>query len=126
MATKFVPSAKLALAISRVMENEPKDWGAVEHLAMMRYLLIECSTQAKAVVGNIEVEVTKGDKKVKEVKRCLQLDGKEVTEVTVNLELFKKEVNQAGKLAECANFKRFLSDDYPQFKTAAEKKTEYA
>lgn len=123
MATKFAASTKLDLAISRVTENEPKDWTSVEHLAMLRYLIIECSKQNKATVGEIEYALPDG-KVAKKV--CLQLDGIEVTELTVDLGTLKKEMNQCGKLAECSNFKKWLSEtSCPEFASVERKKAEY-
>lgn len=121
MATKFEPSDKLALAISLVMESDPKDWGYAEHLTMMRYLVLQCSDAAKATIGEVEYE-EKG-KKLK--KSALVLDGKEVVTLAVNLADLKAEFTQAGKLAECANMKKALAEDYPQFKSTAERKREY-
>lgn len=112
-ASKFEPSTKLANAISMVMESDPKDWGSVEHLAMLRFLVLACSNAAKAEV------------KEHEGKKCLMLDGKPVTVITVDWATLKQEFSASGKLAECANMKKLLAEDYEQFRTAKERKAEY-
>lgn len=118
-SNKFEPSTKLANAISLVMENDPKDWGAVEHMAMLRFLVLACSEQARAVIGEYKDQATG------KVTKCLMLDGKPVEKITLPWATLREEFGQTGKLAECANCKKFLAEDYEQFRTAKERKAEY-
>jgi hypothetical protein len=123
MATQsFKPTATLARAISRVMESNPKDWGYVEHMTMVRYLCLEASKEFRATWGTIPFKDDKGKDATKE---GWQIEGKEVTEITVPLAALRTELDQAGKLAECANFKKWMSETYPQFLSTKERKAEY-
>ncbi len=103
---KFKPSVKLANAISMMMEQEPADWGAGEHCTMLRYLVLQCSDRAALTVEQI---------------KALPKDSK----ATVNLNELAAVLYETGKLAECANFKKFLTGgDYPNLGKKAE--TKYA
>ena len=113
--TKFESSVKLDQAVGLVMESDPKDWGAVEHMAALRYLILACSKQAKATVDTMP-----------DGSKALMLDGKKIESIEVDWAVLKAEFSATGKLAECANFKKWLADgDYPQFKSAKERKAEF-
>lgn len=96
--TKFEASTKLESAISMVLESNPQKWGASQHMALLRYLALQCSNMAKAVPGEING------------KKCLVLDGKPVDEIVIKWDTLKEEFSQSGKLAECANFYKWLQD----------------
>jgi hypothetical protein len=103
---KFKPSVKLANAISMVMEQDPADWGAGEQCTMLRYLVLQCSDRAALTVEQI---------------KALPKDSK----ATVNLSELATVFYETGKIAECANFKKFLvGGDYPNLGKKAE--TKYA
>ncbi len=91
----FKPSAKLANAISVMMEQEPKDWGCGEHMTMLRYLVLQCSDRAGLDLAQI---------------KALPKDAR----ASVDLAALATVLYETGKLAECANFKKFLAEDYPE------------
>lgn len=101
----FKAGTKLANAISMMMEQEPADWGAGEHMTMMRYLVLQCSNQSKLTVEEI---------------KALPAGSK----VEVNLSELAQCFYETGKLAECANFKKYLAEDYPHLGKKPE--TKYA
>lgn len=86
--SSFEPSAKLAQAQSLVLEQDHSDWGAKHHLNMLRYLVLACSEQAGASLD----QLAKLDK------------------ITVDWQRLKAEFTQSGKLAECANYKKYLQE----------------
>ncbi len=100
----FKPSARLAGAVALVMEQGASDWGAGEHLNALRYLVLACSDKAKLPLE----ELAK-----------LAADPKMT--VSVNWADLATEFRQSGKLAECANFKKYLvgTKDYPQLAAKA-------
>lgn len=100
-------TGEMSGAVALVMEQNPKDWGANEHLTALRYLVLACSDKAKLPLA----EVAKLDEKA---------------EIRVNWKKLTAQMHQSGKLAECANFKKFLADDYPQFAAVAKATTKYA
>ncbi len=104
--TGLVMTGELSGAVALAMEQDPKDWGANEHLACLRYLVLACSDKAKDGLETIS-----------------RYDEKQT--IVVNWKKLAAQFHQAGKLAECANFKKFLADDYPQFKTVAKSATKY-
>jgi hypothetical protein len=111
---KFEASSRLESALSRVLESEPKKWGAADHLAMLRYLVLECSDAAKATVQAVDG------------KNTLVLDGKPVDTITVKWSTLKEEFGQTGKLAECANWYKWLQEVGNMAKADAAVKEEYA
>jgi hypothetical protein len=84
----FEPSAKLAQAQSLVLEQDNNDWGAKHHMTMLRYLVLACSDKA----GTAQADLGK------------------LTTITVDWAKLKTEFNQSGKLAECANYKKYLQE----------------
>jgi hypothetical protein len=84
----FEPSVKLAQAQSLVLEQNHSDWGAKHHLNMLRYLVLACSDKAGTPVAEV---------------------GK-LTSITVDWQKLKAEFTQSGKLAECANYKKYLQE----------------
>lgn len=94
---KFKPSTKLALAIGLVMEQNPADWGAAEHMNMLRYLVLQCSTPETAKLTLKQIKALPAE-----------------AELIVSWADLRTEMLQAGKLAECANLKKALVADYPQ------------
>ncbi len=106
----FKMTARLAGAVSLVMESGAPDWGAQQHMAALRYLVLACSDKAKLSLADLKNRKP-GEKLV----------------LAVDYDALIAEFHQAGKLAECANFKKALADgDYPQFKATAKSETKYA
>jgi hypothetical protein len=103
----FKANTELASALLLMLEQEPKDWGAAEHATMMRYMILACSDKAKlslAEIGKLPADAT----------------------ITVSWAKLKGALYQSGKLAECANFKKWLveQDDWKGRFSKAE--TKYA
>lgn len=106
----MILSVAAANAVSMAMEQDPKDWGANEHLAMMRYLVLQ-------VAGS---KLT-----VEELKKRAADPKKQPLVLTVDWDKLATEYHATGKFAECANFKKYLADDYPQFAAKPKGTTNY-
>lgn len=103
-------SGRMAGAVSLVMEQKPEDWGAVQHLAALRYLVLACSDKAKLGLADLKNRKP-GEKFI----------------LAVDYDALVTEFAQSGKLAECANFKKSLAaGDYPQFRAAPKGESKYA
>lgn len=117
--TKFVASAKLSSAIALSVEQAPETWGAVEHLSMLRYLVLACSDKAKLGLDDLR-RVTKGkDAQGKEIEVPFDCD------IMVKWSVLREEFGQSGKLAECANFYKWLQES-GEMEKASVKKAQYA
>lgn len=111
MATRMTLSVAAANAVSMAMEQNPQDWGANEHLAFLRYLVLQCSDKSKMTVE--ELKARAADKNKKPLLLAVDWDK------------LATEFHQSGKFAECANMKKYNADDYPQFKTQPKGETKY-
>ncbi len=98
--SKFEPSARLHSAIALSLEQDPKKWGSTEHLSMLRYLVLACSDKAKMSLAELKA-VTK------------DAAGKESPvdfELKIKWSDLRAEFMQDSKLAEAANFYKFLQE----------------
>lgn len=91
--SKFKPTVKLANAVALILGVDPTKWGAAEHLAAMSYLIL--------------ISDPKHEKLTMEQIAKLPAD----TVVTVKWETIKAELRQDSKLAECANFYKWLQQN---------------
>lgn len=105
---EYEMSSELAGAVALVMEQTPPDWGAQQHLAALRYLVLACSDKASLSLEQLRT-LKPGELKI-----------------VVDWSRLATEFHATGKLAECANFKKFLaSGDYPELKKAAKDEQKY-
>lgn len=105
-------SSKQESALALALEYEPKKWGADQHLAFLRYLVLQCSNASKAMLKD---------------GKLVMPDGKPLPEkIEVSWADLRSEM-QLGKLAECANFYKWLQESGNMEKVEPEKKvSEYA
>lgn len=103
----FKANPELASALLLMLEQEPSDWGAAEHATMLRYLVLACSDKAKlglADIGKLPADAT----------------------ITVKWSVLKTAFYQSGKLAECANFKKWLAEQDDWKGRFTKQETKYA
>jgi len=103
---EFEMSTLLAQAHSLVAEQKPEKWGAGEHMSMLRYLVLACSDKAKDGLEQIKAYKPEQKLAIEWGKLC-------------------SEFGQSGKLAECANFYKFLQDQKEMPATPPKKSAKY-
>lgn len=96
---KWETTLAMDKAIAKVTEQRKDgklvDWGYNEHLAMIRYMALDCFANAQSMLAKLNAD---GAKAVPPVQYTLE-------------SAFKMQLRLAlcdGKLAECANFKKAL------------------